>query len=108
MDEEDRVGFVREFDDMSDGLGDTRDLVCARGRTVNEGVSAGPEALDDMLVVRCREAKVEPYTEDEKAGDPDVTGPETERVVSTDAMDSLLDERRWPFEEPDDPRRGDG
>lgn len=94
MEEEHRVGFVREFDDISDGVGDTRDLVCARGRTVNEGVGAGLETPDDILAVRCREAKVELYTEGEKAGDIDVIGPETERVVSTDAMDSLLDERR--------------
>lgn len=30
----------------------------------------------------------------EKAGDGDTPGPETERVVSTDAMDNLLDGRR--------------
>lgn len=96
MDEEDRVGFVREFDDISDGVGDPRDLVCARGRTVREGVGVGLETLGDIdiLPVRCREAKVELYMEDEKAGDADAIGPETERVVSTDAMDSLLDERR--------------
>jgi hypothetical protein len=94
MDEEGRVGFVREFDDISDGVGDPRDLVCARRRTVREGVGAGLETLDDILAVRCREVKVELYIEDEKAGDADVIGPETERVVSTDAMDSLLDERR--------------
>lgn len=94
MDDEDRVGFVREFDDISDGVGDALDLVCARGRIINEGVGAGLETLDDILPVRCREAKVELYTEDEKVGVVDVIGPETERAVSTDAMDSLLDERR--------------
>lgn len=94
MDEEDRVGFVREFDDISDGVGDARDLVCARGRTLRVGIETGLETLDDKLDVRCREVKVELYTEDENAGDADVVGPETERVVSTDAMDSLLDGRR--------------
>ena len=60
MDEEDRVGMVREFDDISDGVGDPRDLVCARRRIVGEGIGAGLETLDDMLAVRCREEKVEP------------------------------------------------
>lgn len=94
MDEEGRVGFVREFDDISDGVGDPRDLVCARLRVVKEGVKTGLDTLDDILVVRCREAKVELYMEEEKAGDADAMGPETERMVSTDAMDNLLDERR--------------
>ena len=108
MDEEGRVGFVREFDDISDGVGDPRGLVCARRRTVREGVRARLETSDDILAVRCREAKVELYMEVEKAGDADAIGPETERVVSTDAVDSLLDERRWPFEELDNARREDG
>lgn len=51
--EEGLVGFVREFIDISDGVGDGRDLVCARGRA--RGVGAGL-VLDDILVVRCLEA----------------------------------------------------
>lgn len=108
MDEEDRVGMVREFDDISDGVGDPRDLVCARRRIVGEGIGAGLETLDDMLAVRCREEKVEPYIEDERAGDADAIGPETERVVSTDAVDNLFEERRWLLDEPDNARLEDG
>lgn len=108
IDDEDRGGFFREVDDISDGVGDTRDLVSARGLSIREGRGAGLAIFDDRLVVRWREANVEPHTEVEKAGDADTIGPDTERVVSTDAMDNLLDDRRKASDEPETTRREGG